>query len=155
MGTVFGFVSSDLRSKMDILNEFLNGEQSSYFETVKTMIEFEKEKNLLMKKGYVSGSRTLLRLHRGLGETIVDFKIFFVTFNSADFIRLFLKNVGELQEEEHTASVCRDAYEQTLAKHHTFLVKKGAKLAMYAMPTRGQLLKKVNTFFHLQTSAYE
>lgn len=70
MGTVFGFVSSDLRSKMDILTEFLNGEQSGHFETVKTMIEFEKDKNLLAKKGYVSGSRTLLRLHRGLGDSI-------------------------------------------------------------------------------------
>lgn len=60
-----------------------------------------------------------------------------------DFIRLFLKNVGELQEDDNTAHVCREAYEQTLAQHHTFLVRKGAKLAMYAMPTRGQLLKKV------------
>lgn len=54
-----------------------------------------------------------------------------------------MKKVGELQEEENTSSVCRDAYEQTLERYHTFLVKKGAKLAMYAMPTRGQLLKKV------------
>lgn len=71
MGTVFGFVSSDLRSKMEILNEFLSGEQSSYFETVKVMIQYEKDNNLLSKKGYVSGSRTLLRLHRGLGILIV------------------------------------------------------------------------------------
>lgn len=68
MGTVFGFVSNDLKSKMDILNEFLNGEQSSYFETVKKMIEYERDNNLLKKGGYVSGSRTLLRLHRGLGK---------------------------------------------------------------------------------------
>lgn len=68
MGTVFGFVSNDLKSKMDILSDFINGEDGENFETVKTMIEHEKRKNLLEKKGYVSGSRTLLRLHRGLGD---------------------------------------------------------------------------------------
>lgn len=70
MGTVFGFVSSDLKSKMEILTDFLNSEQSSNFQTVKTMIEYERDNNLLQKKGYVSGSRTLLRLHRGLGEVV-------------------------------------------------------------------------------------
>lgn len=73
MGTVFGFVSSDLKIKMDILNEFLNGDQGSHFETVKTMINYEKENSLLTKKGYVSGSRTLLRLHRGLGKRFLIF----------------------------------------------------------------------------------
>lgn len=73
MGTVFGFVSSDLRSKMDILREFLNGEQASYFETVEKMIAYEKDNNLLAKKGYVSGSRTLLRLHRGLGTSLINY----------------------------------------------------------------------------------
>lgn len=67
----------------------------------------------------------------------------------ADFIRLFLKNVGELQDSDSTAAACREAYEKTLEKHHTFLVKKGAKLAMYAMPTRGQLLKKVFRVFNV------
>lgn len=51
--------------------------------------------------------------------------------------------MGDLKEDDSTVHVCREAYEQTLAKYHTFIVKKGAKLAMYAMPTRGQLLKKV------------
>lgn len=64
-------------------------------------------------------------------------------FNVADFIRLFLKKVSELQEEDNTAHVCRLAYDQTLAEHHTYLIRMGAKLAMCAMPTRGQLLRKV------------
>lgn len=70
MGTVFGFVSSDLRSKMDILDEFLKNDQNSNFESVKKMIVYEKDSSLLNKKGYVSGSRTLLRLHRGLGKRL-------------------------------------------------------------------------------------
>lgn len=68
MGSIFGFVSSDLKAKMDILLELLNNDDSSNFETVKKMIEYEKNNKLLTKNDYVSGSRTLLRLHRGLGN---------------------------------------------------------------------------------------
>lgn len=67
MGTVFGFVSSDLKSKIDILQELRKKENESQFETFITMVEFEKSAGLLNKTEYVSGSRTLLRLHRGLG----------------------------------------------------------------------------------------
>lgn len=135
MGTIFGFVSSDLRSKIDILNEFLKDSKTSdKFTTVKTMIDYEKDNNLLHKKNYTSGSRTLLRLHRGL-----------------DFIRLFLKRISELKEDDNTAQVCKECYEATLAKYHTFVIRKGAKLAMYAMPNRDELLKKV-TFVYLNSS---
>lgn len=67
MGKVFGFVSSDVTEKVKILEAFRMGDQKDDFETFKTMMEHEKESNLLEKKGYVSGSRTLLRLHRGMG----------------------------------------------------------------------------------------
>ncbi|XP_050307197.1 ceramide-1-phosphate transfer protein isoform X2 [Anthonomus grandis grandis] len=127
MGTVFGFVSKDLRQKMDYLNNLvIDNDTNQQYKTVKRMIEHEKENELLHKKGYISGSRTLLRIHRGL-----------------DFIQLFLKKIGDLENHESTVVACRDAYEQTLAKHHSFLVKNGAKVAMYTLPTREQLLKKV------------
>ncbi|GJQ70061.1 hypothetical protein Trydic_g22541 [Trypoxylus dichotomus] len=125
MGAVFGFVSKDLQSKIDILSD-LQKQNSNNFDTAKKMIEYEKNCNLLHKNGYTSGSRTLLRLHRGL-----------------DFIRLFLKSVGELKNHETTANVCREAYNITLAKYHPFLIRKGAQIAMYTMPTRQELLKKV------------
>lgn len=128
MGTVFGFVSSDLKSKIDILNEFLaNDETKQSFVTVKTMMQHEITEELLDKKDYVSGSRTLLRLHRGL-----------------DFIRVFLRALGELQHSDRTSSVCQDAYEQTLAHYHPWIIKKGARMAMYTMPNREQLLRRVS-----------
>lgn len=67
MGKVFGFVSSDVTEKVKILEAFRLGDKEADFETFKVMMEHEKESNLLEKKGYVSGSRTLLRLHRGMG----------------------------------------------------------------------------------------
>ena len=69
MGSIFGFVCSDVKSKVEILEEFReNKEVSEKFESVKKMILYEREKELLAKKDYVSGSRTFLRLHRGLGN---------------------------------------------------------------------------------------
>lgn len=68
MGSVFGFVSSDVYSKVDILEDYRTKESSEKFITFKTMLEHEKTTGLLIKSDYVSGSRTLLRLHRGLGN---------------------------------------------------------------------------------------
>lgn len=68
MGSVFGFVSSDVYSKVDILEDYRTKESCEKFITFKTMLEHEKTTGLLIKSDYVSGSRTLLRLHRGLGK---------------------------------------------------------------------------------------
>lgn len=70
LGSVFSFVSSDVKTKVAILEEFrANKEVADKFKSIKQMISYEKDKELLQKKGYVSGSRTLLRLHRGLGKS--------------------------------------------------------------------------------------
>lgn len=72
MGTVFGFVSSDVKSKVDILESLLNDPNNGKnFQTFKSMIEYEKNNDLLDKEEYTSGSRTLLRLHRGLGMLFI------------------------------------------------------------------------------------
>ncbi|XP_034951723.1 ceramide-1-phosphate transfer protein [Chelonus insularis] len=123
MGTVFSFVSSDLKQKIDILNELL---KENKYQTIKSMIDHEKENKLLEKGDYTNGSRTLLRLHRGL-----------------DFIREFLRQLGDLKDSEKTSSCCQDAYNKTLAKHHPWVIKKAAIVAMYTMPTREVLFKKV------------
>lgn len=69
MGSVFGFVSSDLKEKIEILIQLTNKDDLNYT-TVKTMILHEKENKLLDKGDYTNGARTLLRLHRGLGITL-------------------------------------------------------------------------------------
>lgn len=88
MGTVFGFVSSDVSSKINILEEFRrNKMDSDQFGTFRQMLTHEKEAGLLTKTDYVSGSRTLLRLHRGLGKWA-----FLYTYNiksSASKYRIF------------------------------------------------------------------
>ncbi|CAD7077357.1 unnamed protein product [Hermetia illucens] len=126
MGSVFSFVSSDVKSKIEILEEFRSKDNAEKFVSFRGMIEYEKHENLLTKPNYVSGSRTLLRLHRGL-----------------DFIREFLGQLPNLSPNEKATAVCQAAYNGTLAKHHPWIVRKSAVVAMYAMPTREDLLKKV------------
>lgn len=125
MGSVFSFVSSDLKQKIDILINLKNKDTQNYT-TIKSMIEYEKENKLLEKGDFVNGARTLLRLHRGL-----------------DFIRVFLLQLGDLTDLDKTGSCCQDAYNKTLAKHHPWVIRKAAIVAMYTMPTRESLFKKV------------
>ncbi len=66
MGTVFGFVSSDVTSKLDILQTFKQGPSGHHFQTIEDMIIYEETENKFSDPKYVSGSRTLLRLHRAL-----------------------------------------------------------------------------------------
>jgi len=68
LGTVFGFVASDVTSKLETLKNFRNGIDGQQFESIECMILFEKNKNLFKNSKYVSASRTLLRLHRALRE---------------------------------------------------------------------------------------
>lgn len=126
MGSVFTFVCSEIRSKMDILIELRSNDKENNFSSMKNMVKYEEENNLLTDSKYVSGCRTLLRLHRGL-----------------DFLRNFLKRVGELQSHEHTNNVGQEVYRDTLGKYHPWLVRKGASMAMYILPTREVLLKRV------------
>lgn len=127
MGSIFEFISSDVKEKMDLLYDLLKTQNDSKdFSTVKGMIEYEKHNKLLKKKGYTSGSRTLLRLHRGL-----------------DFIQVFLKKIGDLEDTANTSGACRDAYDLTLAQYHPFLIRNVARIAIYTLPTKNILLKRV------------
>ncbi|XP_011495375.1 PREDICTED: ceramide-1-phosphate transfer protein [Ceratosolen solmsi marchali] len=125
MGTVFSFVSLDLKQKIEILQNLIEKDENNYC-SIKTMIEYEKKNNLLQKKDFVTGSRTLLRLHRGL-----------------DFISEFLRQLSELSDSDNTSTSCQDAYNMTLAKHHSWIIRKAAVVAMYTMPSRAVLFKKV------------
>lgn len=71
MGSVFSFVSSDLKQKIDILTNLLKKNDQQYT-TVKSMIEYEKENKQLEKPDLSNGTRTLLRLHRGLGTMLLS-----------------------------------------------------------------------------------
>lgn len=148
MGTMFSFVSNDVSSKIDILVEFrYHNKDADRFNTFHRLVNHEKESGLLAKSGYVSASRTLLRLHRGLGKHVnVSWLLcwyWWQLFYVLDFIREFLNDLERLGPNDKTVSCCQTAYNRTLANFHPWIVRKGAVVAMYAMPTRDQLLNRV------------
>lgn len=51
--------------------------------------------------------------------------------------------LGDLSPNDKTCTVCQCAYNKTLAQYHSWLIRKGAIMAMYALPTRDQLLERV------------
>lgn len=46
-------------------------ENAVYYDSFKKMMKYEKETKLYDQNDFVSGSRTMLRLHRGLGMFVL------------------------------------------------------------------------------------
>lgn len=126
MGSVFGFVASEIENKTGVLEQFRKEDECGNFVTMKNMIKHEKEKGVLKNINYISGCRTLLLLNRGL-----------------DFLRTFLRRASTLNPNEGTASIGKQSYEETLAMHHVWYIRAGTKLAMITMPTKQNLLNYV------------
>lgn len=124
LGKVFQFVASDVRSKLDIMESLRKSENSVYYDTIQSMVAHEKENDLLRRKDPLSGSRTLLRLHRALA-----------------FITDLLGRLAALDDNEKIVSHAQEAYKTTLAVHHPWLIQKAALMAMYTLPTRSCLLE--------------
>eukprot|EP00794_Sanderia_malayensis_P015403 gene15403-16975_t len=123
LGSVFGFITSDVKEKIEILRHFRSG--ASYreqYEKVEKMFTHEIEKNKEAKKGLL-GSRTLLRLHRALSFTM-----------------LFMERLSESSNNDKTSAIASTAYSETLSKFHPWLIRKAAMFAMYTLPTRGDIL---------------
>lgn len=125
LGTVFSFVAIDVKTKLELLYTLSIGENGSNFTTIRSMLEFEVSRGIPEQHNHMSGSRALLKLHRGLA-----------------FIREFLSSFRQLQPTEKTRKACQESYDKTLAQYHSWVVRKAAYLAMLAMPTRDQLLQR-------------
>ena len=77
LGTVFGWVASDVVAKISVLKGHVaNEETGSHFVSIQTMTEYEVKENLIKYKARDSttGSRNLLRLQRAL-EYIIAFMV--------------------------------------------------------------------------------
>jgi len=125
LGTVFGWVASDIDAKMEILRGLKNGEQSEKYQCVQSMIQYEVDNNLIKHKAKDSstGTRNLLRLHRAL-----------------EYIVAFLEGIPALDDKDKCCSLSQEAYKKTLMKFHPWVVQKAALLAMHMLPTREGLI---------------
>ncbi|XP_008291291.1 ceramide-1-phosphate transfer protein [Stegastes partitus] len=131
LGSVFGFISKDAANKVHILVNYLNGENASQYVTVQSMVKYELENELvdLTKRGShpESGCRTLLRLHRALR-----------------WLELFLERLRTGSEDSKTSAMCAESYNESLAQHHPWVVRKAAGMAFCVLPGRPAFLEVMN-----------
>ncbi|XP_028266071.1 ceramide-1-phosphate transfer protein [Parambassis ranga] len=131
LGSVFGFISKDAVNKIQILVGHLDGENGSQYVTVQSMVKYELENELvdLSKRGShpESGCRTLLRLHRALR-----------------WLELFLERLRTSAEDSKTPVMCAEAYNESLAQHHPWVVRKAAGMAFPWLPGRTAFFEVMN-----------
>jgi len=128
LGTVFGWVASDVDAKLAIIRGHRSGEQADKYESVQSMLAHEIETNMIKPKAKDSttGTRNLLRLHRAL-----------------EYIISFLEGVPSLENQDKCCGMSQEAYKKTLMKFHPWVVQKAAMMAMHMLPTKEGLIQKI------------
>ncbi|XP_067303288.1 ceramide-1-phosphate transfer protein [Pseudorasbora parva] len=140
LGSVFSFISKDVICKIQIMENFLLGENGSHYVTIQSMVKYELENELvdLTKRGShpESGCRTLLRLHRALR-----------------WLELFLERLRTSAVDSKTSVMCSDAYNESLSQHHPWLIRKAVGVAFCALPGRDTFFDVMNAGDHTQVVA--
>ncbi|XP_010540612.1 PREDICTED: accelerated cell death 11-like [Tarenaya hassleriana] len=119
LGIAFKFAEMDYVAKVDDLVE-----TSKSISTLQVMVDKDIETNTVRKAG--SHTRNLLRVKRGIDMVKVLFEQIIAT------------------EDNSLRDAASKAYAQVFAPHHGWAIRKAVAAGMYALPTRAQLLKKLN-----------
>lgn len=111
-------------------NNVESSQHTGAYHSVRSMIWAELDQGVVDFQHHTdSGCRTLLRLHRALL-----------------WLKLFLEKLAETPVAGRLRSpseLCREAYQSTLANHHTWFVRRAAELAFIAMPERAFFFRLV------------
>ncbi|CAH8875813.1 unnamed protein product [Trichobilharzia szidati] len=124
-GNLFYFVSSDVNHKISDIRALHVADKKNYG-SVKQMVDYEKKHHDPIKKKKCYGCRTLLRLHRALL-----------------FVIELMQEVCTAPPDEQLRNIARSVYEKTLAQYHAWAVRKAVSVAVYALPTREQLVQHI------------
>ncbi|KAH0985303.1 hypothetical protein GBA52_012480 [Prunus armeniaca] len=119
LGIAFKFAEIDYVAKVHDL-----AEASKSISTLPVLLDRDIEGDSVRKAG--SHSRNLLRVKRGLDMVRVLFEQIIVTKGNS------LKDAAS------------KAYAQVFAPHHGWVIRKAVAAGMYALPTKEQLLHKLN-----------
>ncbi|KAK8750850.1 hypothetical protein OTU49_015027 [Cherax quadricarinatus] len=126
LGTIFNFVSHDIQKKVTILQCYRKGGAGDYYYSIQSMIEYERENNILTGSDQQSGSRTLLRLHRGL-----------------EFIGGFFSEIHKASDDSGLGSSASELYGRTLAKYHNWVLAKTASALLLMMPNKQTIVERI------------
>ncbi|KAM4650936.1 ceramide-1-phosphate transfer protein [Discoglossus pictus] len=131
LGTIFSFISKDAVSKIQIMEKYLQCDNGERYRTLQSMVEYELSSDLvdLTKRSShpESGCRTILRLHRALR-----------------WLQLFLEKLRTSNESCKTSTLCSEAYNDSLAHHHPWIIRKTAGAAFLVLPTRDRFFEVMN-----------
>ena len=127
LGTIFGWVATELYNKMETVRGHRNSDQAAKYETIQTMLEYEIRTNMIKPKAkdFTNGSRNLLRLHWAL-----------------EYVSSFFQAIPDLDANEKCCQSSKEAYKKTLMKNHPWVVQKAALMAMNTLPTKVVLIQK-------------
>ncbi|XP_064460055.1 ceramide-1-phosphate transfer protein-like [Ornithodoros turicata] len=126
LGTVFNFISSDIASKIQIMDAYRADQHvADKYEDIFVMVEYERKTGALQNTSKPSGSRTVLRLNWAL-----------------EFIAHFFKRLSTASENTKMSSLASESYQDTLAKHHPWYIRHGAGLALITLPTCKQMFSR-------------
>ncbi|XP_030522038.1 accelerated cell death 11 [Rhodamnia argentea] len=119
LGIAFKFAEMDYVAKV---HDLANASKSMM--TLQGLLDHDMEMNCVRKAG--SHSRNLLRVKRGL-----------------DMVRVLFEQIL-VSEGNSLRDPASKAYAQVFAPHHGWAIRKAVAAGMYALPTKAQLLKKLN-----------
>ncbi|KAG6484810.1 hypothetical protein ZIOFF_053335 [Zingiber officinale] len=119
LGVAFKFAEMDYVAKVEDLSE-----ASKSISTLNNLLEIDIQQDCVRRGG--SHSRNLLRVKRGLDMVKVLFE------------QILQKDGNSLRDP---ASV---AYAKVFAPHHGWAIRKAVAAGMYALPSKAQLLRKLN-----------
>ncbi|KAL5731657.1 Accelerated cell death 11 [Ranunculus cassubicifolius] len=119
LGIAFKFAEMDYVAKVEDLKKASNS-----ISTLNSMLEIDIQQNTVKKPG--SHTRNLLRVKRGL-----------------EMVRVLFEQIIAVEGNSLKAPAST-AYAQVFAPHHGWAIRKAVAAGMYALPTKAQLLKKLN-----------
>lgn len=119
LGVAFKFAEMDYVAKVEDLVE-----ASKSLKTLNSVLDLDVRADTVRKGG--SHTRNLLRVKRGL-----------------DMVRVLFQQIL-LTEGNSLKNPASKAYEQVFAPHHGWAIRKAVAAGMYVLPTKEQLLRKLN-----------
>ena len=139
-GRLFGFVAKDLEYKIQSIENHIHTD-AQHYETVDAMVEYEKGQRMTHAKGsHPSGCRMLLRLHWAL-----------------EFILAFMEKLLDEDENAGASKIAWDVYKKTLYRHHPWITRQLASVAVFALPSKKHLIDVMckQEFSHVESLVKE
>ncbi|XP_025084092.1 ceramide-1-phosphate transfer protein-like isoform X2 [Pomacea canaliculata] len=123
-GRLFGFVAKDLEGKMKAIEARKAADMESHYITLQSMMQYEIREGMVRARGqHASGTRQFLRLHYAL-----------------EFILEFMRQLRCSDEHARTSHIASEVYSRTLSKHHPWITRKLAALAVHMLPSKKHLI---------------